>query len=691
MKKRVKIGSNVIYILAITPYVALVARMKQDRGVFMDRNKNSWAFTIGLTLLLALSATAVRADKIVTRNGQTLEGVIKDENKYNVRLDNRGNIISVPVERIKKIDRLNLDENVQMLLDRATEALGRSDMTGARSYVEQARTLNTTSPAVVAAIDKMNKQIQEMTYRGGTPEERRMRAEALLARAKEAYDLIKRDEGNSLVLEALKADPTNANAHEMINSLLTTKGADGKRTIKENADLLLAADYFTKVIWPNNTQSIKMDSPVIILLPRIYATLAQLFSESSDPERSKGYAVLMKTLADAFAQHPTWKETKDEKIKAYFEQPVEVLLAGMIKDNVDKKNYELALKKLEGMMGSDSSVSTCLLYLRSLVGAGQFPEAIALLDKVIATYPNEPTLPPQRRALAMLVQAQQQEKIDKKTALTNYESIFGTRENLIPEIGNMVGHMLAQMKGPDMDPAMAAGQVARAADVAAIVMQYSDDPALRRHAAQVLVSNLQKIPWKLDLVWKFNGTAVPLPEEAVTVSQEVLKGPLVVQFDQNSPFVVRLTVNATTAAPTAAIVQALSTGQAPKPPAAITAFQFTLEAMHPTLGTIYKNVWKSSDVPKAAVLFVPPPPPGAAPKATPTPADGAAPPSPTPTPKAPKVAAVDSGALLVLDSIDTFKVFMVLGLPNYVKEWPKVTLLPSHISVPKAQEILREQ
>lgn len=286
----------------------------------MERINKALAFTICVALLLGPAVTAVRADKIVTRNGQTLEGVIKDENKYNVRLDNRGNIISVPVERIKKIERISVAENVKMLLDRANDALGRSDMTGARAYVEQARTLNTTSQAVLDSIDKMNKQIQEMEIRGGTPEERRMRADALLQRAKEAFDLIRREEGNNLLLTALSTDPTNVNAHDMIDSLLTTKGSDGKRVIKENPDLLLAADYFTRVIWPDNADKIKNDSPVIILLPRIYATLAQLFQESSDPERAKRYAQLMKVLADAFATHPTWKETKDEKVKAYFEK-----------------------------------------------------------------------------------------------------------------------------------------------------------------------------------------------------------------------------------------------------------------------------------------------------------------------------------------------------------------------------------
>lgn len=335
-----------------------------------------------------------------------------------------------------------------------------------------------------------------------------------------------------------------------------------------------------------------------------------------------------------------------------------------------------------------------MLYLRALVGVAQYSEAIALLDKLSAKYPEEPTLVPQRRALVMLVQAQQQEKIDKKTAVTNYEGIYGTRENLIPEIGDTVGHILANLKGPDMDAAASAQQYARAADVASIVMQFSDDPTIRRHAADVLIKNLQKIPWKMDLVWRINGTPVSLSSKALYFANDKLKEPLVVQFDPNSPFLLRMTINCVTNAQAAQVAQALSSGQRVTPPAAVSQFQFLVEATHPTLGTIYKSAWKSSDVPKAGVPWAAPPPPDAAPKATPAPVDTPAPgaaPTPTPTPKAPKMNLGGGNALLAIDSMETIELFCMLKLNEYVRDWPKVTLLPSHLSVPKAQEILREQ
>lgn len=731
----------------------------------------TWVFQCCLLAVVAGGGPAVFADTIITKSGQTLEGVIKDENQFNVRLDNRGNMISVPKTRIKSITKKTPDENVKLLLDRAMEAVKRMDVTSARAYVEQAQALNASNQEIRLQIENVNKKIQEMEIRGGTKEEQQMRAQTLLDRAKEAYDMIKNEEGNRLLLQALQTDPSFEKAHEMINSRLVRDngsrgqgnrgakaGAGGAESRKnepqmstESGDILLAANYFTRVVWPNNEVfSGKADSPLIKLLPRIYGTLSGLFDESADPENAVEYAKLLEKLAEAFAAHPAWKETGDVKLKAVIDKPVDSLLAEMVKKNVDKGSYELALRKMKGWTTPDANLEICQIYMRALEGAEQYAEATALLEKAIAKFPDQTSLRPRFRALKMLVESQQLEKSDRAAAIASYESIYATRDNLSPEIGDTVGRQLARLKGPDMDPSAASGQIWRAADIAAIVMQYGQDQAMRRHAAELIIKSLRDLPWKLDLVWSINGTTMPLTDEIIKMAQDRLKADLSVVFDQSSPFVIHLTVDAITSGETAPVVEALRTGQTLAKPVAVSDFHFTLEVSHITLGSLYKSTWKKADVPQAAIPVTEAAPP-ATPAPSPTPAAGVKPaagatpaptakpattPKPTPTPAATLVAnvtppaakagatpapaapvktlpgfplppsgggaagkaagsqgavAATPGALLMINSMDSIKSFVDKRLLGYVKAWPKVTVLTSHLSVPKAQELLTKE
>src|SRR5438045_3734928 len=104
---------------------------------------------LGSRLCLALCllcARATRADHITTTNGQSLEGIIREENRYYVSLDVRGVIMPIPRARIKEITHASLDDNVRSLLDRALEARGRDDLNTARTLIEQARALNSRNP-----------------------------------------------------------------------------------------------------------------------------------------------------------------------------------------------------------------------------------------------------------------------------------------------------------------------------------------------------------------------------------------------------------------------------------------------------------------------------------------------------------------------------------------------------------------
>ena len=61
---------------------------------------HDWTW-VSLTLLsfLMFGSTAL-ADKVITKNGQTLEGLIKSENRYYINLDMQGTITRMPVDRV---------------------------------------------------------------------------------------------------------------------------------------------------------------------------------------------------------------------------------------------------------------------------------------------------------------------------------------------------------------------------------------------------------------------------------------------------------------------------------------------------------------------------------------------------------------------------------------------------------------
>jgi hypothetical protein len=92
---------------------------------------------------------------------------------------------------------------------------------------------------------------------------------------------------------------------------------------------------------------------------------------------------------------------------------------------------------------------------------------------------------------------------------------------------------------------------------------------------------------------------------------------------------------------------------------------------------------KSAAVPVTVDMPKAKPAPGAKPAAGATTATAAAPkPAVKPAP------VVDGNSLLLISTMDAVKAFVDRGLAPYVQAWTKVTVLPSHLTVPQAQAIL---
>ena len=680
--------------------------MKHMMSGFLAQTLHAFTRTgLALTLLLGGFST-VHADRVVTTNGQTIEGVIKDENAYYLRINVKGIIIPIPKERIKEVAKNTLEENVQMLLERATEAISRGDISTARTLVEQARTLNTAKSALVENLNKLDQEITDLESRGGTPEERRLRAQSFLDRAKEAYDLIKNDEGNQLLIQALKSDPTYEPAHAKINDLLR----------QENPDLNLAAEYFAEVLWPDH---LKMDSPVIPMLPAVYDHLTKMFEGSNDMQRSAHYAHLIQAFSEGFASHPSWKEKAPAAVREKINKPVDTLLADLIRNNLAQGNFELAQAKLQGWTTPDKSVEIARLYIRAYIGSERFSDALKILDQIMKKFPDNLDLRPQYNALKLTIQGQQAQEIgDATTAISTFETVYASRENLVPELVEAVGRHLAVLRAPEMETAQANAPGWRAADVAALIMRYGQDVPQKRRAAEIMISAIQVVSWRLAIAASVNGSKITLPDEINQSAMKALGRPLAVRFDPQSPFVIHFMIDFKVEGKGEEIAQTINSGQTvtSTPPPSAMGFAFALVATHATLGQIYRVAWTSAPlaappvqatpaagVPAAAPVAPKPAAPGAmsmmpggppgsqsAPKpgapvtpaaATPgSPAPGAAAPAPTAPP-------VPQG--LEVKSIEAIKAFIQTDLVRYLS--PDVTLLPSHLSIPMAQDILQQE
>lgn len=535
-------------------------------------------------VLVFAAMPLAHADRITTHQGQALEGVVTEENPYYVHIDVRGVVVPVPRERIKSISKATLEDNVRMLLDRAREAESRDDLGTARTLVEQARRLNTSDATLVQDLAQLDRDLTDMEKRGGTPEARRARAEVLIQRAREAYDKIRVDEGDSLLLQALKTDPTYTEAHALINEKLTTPG--------QRPDLLLAAEYFSEALWPNN---VTLDNPVVPLLPEIYEDLLDRFDRGTDIPRAQRYAELLRVLDEAFRTRPELKVQLTDAQRQLLATPLVDQLTEIIRRNIDRAEYEFALQKLSAWADPLASADMTLLFTRAWVGNGNFDEAAAALAKAHETFPENQSLLPHLNAVNLLITAEKAQQEQNVTqAIADYEKVFAARENLVREVGQMSGARLAMLKAPLLDDQASTAPLWLKADTAAQIFRFGGDSNMRRRAAELLLQTLPRLPWRLDLKFTINDTPIDLGPAQHAMVQAAIARPLNVAFDPQSSFALDFTIGLQvdpTSAPL--LMQALdpNTGASIAAPLNVTGLRFNLIAAQPSLGILYQSAW----------------------------------------------------------------------------------------------------
>lgn len=530
-------------------------------------------------------AQAAWADKIVLDNNRTVEGVIQSKNDFYININVRGTLVPIPRERIREIVVMKPNENIRFLLDRTTEAVGKSKASAARAQLEQAKAINTTDSTLRDEIAKLDRKVIDLERSGGNPDERRHRAQDLLRRANEAYDRIQNEVGNDLLIEALRTDPTYEPAHQIIDQKLNIGGS--------RPDLMLAAEYFAEALWPDN---MKADSVVVPLLPKMYVELTNRFGDTIDLERANRYYDLLNLLSQAFAAHPEWVGNDPEE-KRVVEMPFNDLMADLVGRELGKSQYQLALDKLNIWTQPGKLGAADVLFARAYIGQKRYDEALKLLEAVASSSSGSAQLQVQAKAAKRLVDAEASSEAGKTDeAITTLETIFYSSEQMLPEIRNAVGLRLAELKesklktGTSPNPWMPA-------EVAALNLKFNTEQSGREAGFASLRKALAYIPWHLDAVWSVNGTTMNVPTQLNDALVNTLSLPMAIQFSPNSPFNLRVQIDlGMSDADAQTFVQSMETGNKanfPKP-VTVNAIKISVEASYPALPPMLSTEWSAS-------------------------------------------------------------------------------------------------
>ncbi|MCE5229832.1 hypothetical protein LLG95_09580 [bacterium] len=542
---------------------------------------------VAMPLIAAVVLTpAAWADRIVTDNDRTLEGVIQSQNEYYININVRGTLVPVPRSRIREIVVQKPNENVRLLLDKANESLRRNQASVARAQLEQARALNATDQKLRDEMSQLDRKIVTIERSGGTPEERRHRAQDLLREAKDAYDRVQNDLGNEKLIEALRTDPSYDAAHTLIDQKLN----QGNRP-----NLMLAAEYFAEALWPDN---LKSDSTVIPMLPKIYSELAERFGETTDAERASRYYDLQDLLSKAFVQHPEWVGN-DPELKRMIEMPMNDLMADLIGRNIAQGQYQTALDKLHIWMEPGKLPLADTLYARADIGQKNYAEAARLLDEVAAASGGSTQLQVQAKAARRLVEAQQNAAAGKTdAAIATLETVFYTPEQMIPEIREAVGQRLAELKGLKLKGG-ASPNPWLPAEVAALNLRFAAEQKGREDGYSQLRKSLAYVPWRLDAVWSVNGNAMTVQPQINDALRNMLSTPMQIQFNANSPFTLRMQIDlGMSEAEGQVFVQSMETGNKANfpQPLNVTGVKFSVDASYPALPPLLSAEWNAQSL-----------------------------------------------------------------------------------------------
>lgn len=593
-------------------------------------------------------ARSARADRIVTKDGRTITGIVIEENFRHVTIDVRGKVLNVPRTRIGKVYKEDVQQNVKTMLDQATEALGRHDLMTARSLLDQTRLMDIEDQPLRDRLEEVEALATELERRGGTPEERRRNAESYFNRALEAFDKMKAREGNELLLEAVKSDQTYEPAQERLEEYF----------ISDSNDLDMMGAYFYEAMWPDH---LRLNSPVFERLPEIYDKAIGEFGRTTDVVRASYLARVVKSIFEGVAQHPEWIMNAAPGTAEKF-QPSNYLpvMSDQTLNNIERKQYDLALGKAQTFARPVDSAETALLFSRIYAGLNDLEEAAGVLAIAASQFPESRTLRDAQSGLILLRTGRTAQNAgNQEAARFAYEEIYRDAGKYPYEIVARACASLAVEMDPQLETAEAQGPPWRAADVAALVMIYGATPERREQATEIFRKNLPLTAWRPVLEWEADGETITLD----TVTHDQMRRSVTrsgnLKVDDRSPFQLEVTVKTGLSRPMArqlAIAVASGNPQqliSDNPPLKITSMKIEIKAIHPALGTLWSRTSRPDSLPEDVARR-----------------QGAAPGSEL--------------SFLTLDRVEALRRFIEVDLPYFLA--PMMSSMSSELHIPTGQE-----
>ena len=542
---------------------------------------------LGLTLLCV--AAPVPADLIVMRNGREVSGVITEENDLYVQIEVRGVTTPIPRERIASIEKLTPEENARLLLEQAEAALTNSEVPMARSLVEKARMMNAEDEQTIEHLSSLDRRITDLEEMGGTPEERRRRATAMLRQAEQAFDRIRMREGNELLMQALRADPTYQPAHDMFDKRLREQ---------REIDPMIVAQYVADILYP---QEAPVSTAIAAMLPSVYQELAFRYETSSDVRVIENYVKWLIAIRELFDQHPEWLTQATADQRALAQEPIEDLLGRLSEYSLAQFDYEVAHRKVLAWAKPDASAQQAELLSR--VHVASVIRRAGECSPPASSFPGDTEQRLQANALDRNVHCLESlQSGNRSQGMELLEQVLNTQADLPNEYEVVIGRRLSPLLTLQTEGAVESGESWQAAEDAAIVMRFGEDPARRVEAARVLSREIHRTPWAPHLDVTVNGEPVDVEADQLEAIAQALTEPLAISFNENSTFQFTFTMNlVTSAADRERLTAALTQGVPADPMVAIRSIDFKLTASQPALGQMLESEWTVSALPATVV------------------------------------------------------------------------------------------
>lgn len=472
-----------------------------------------------------LPATPARADRVFFNSGnhEVLEGIVQEEFPTRIRFVFESRVIVIPRNRIAKIELDSGVENIKILLDRCEQCLIEGDVDQARLHLAEARDISIAESAFLEDVQAMETKLDVIVAEGRVAE-RRLQADKYLAEARDYFNVIRNQKGVETLIKGLEVDPTHAGLHDQMGTYLG----------QYRPPIDFSTQYFCQYV--ADPLQLKPEHPIIALLPQILGNVVKHYRGAQTAEVIQKQSDRLAKISKAFADSPAWVESASTHLKNLINQGSDGIIADRIRDDLDGRDYQLAMDRLTAWKRADADPSAAILYARTWIGLGDLARATAVLEATLQKAPDDAEIAQHAEALNQFQTAFEAiESGDHAVAKDNLDQLFEIRDALVPEIYQLVidakiGYDIADMQ------ALEASDPTKAADLTLHILEYSPDEATAQTARETFSRVALQLSYQLHLQWIVDGHRIPIHKESTDILATLLGEKFSLKFDPQSPF-----------------------------------------------------------------------------------------------------------------------------------------------------------